>query len=344
MDTMNIDFSVLMDDFERVVAMERLGYGPDDPTVRSICRRYCIAQEDILDKTVEISGAVLDKVTNSGVKLSAKLVEKMFEWFNGKRQDVMRKLSEQFSVAKGLQNDIVKLEPKVRLKNTFTEREIDTGKWLYNLCVDGEYDLHQCIEYADKDKVLNEITKSYTVHAAALFRDPKRKVIEGNEIHLTKINRSTASAIKRAAPVLGLGAINPGRGVEAFPLPGNVIITLDSTFRGIEVVDFAVIRSGDLPEKIKTVSKHDMESALKAAYSLTEQLIERNTSRKVFSYGGVYDALEDLKKEIESGHMEDSEIKAAKIRLSNAINIEDAITTSMVRVCQGLVEITKRSL
>lgn len=343
MNSLDIEYQVLLDDLGRAIDLEERFGRVDNITARHISARYMVANESLVDKVMYKASDLSEAAIENGVNLSAKLIQRSFDWFEARRQDIMKDMKARLSVARFEQEKILKLQEKLKLADPKV-RQINSGKWVNKLCVDEEYDLEACIEYANKTKRLDEITKGYTVMTANTFRSPRRTAIHGNEIGLVKISKDSGRAIKRAAPMLGLGSIKPGRGVEAYPLPGNVIITIDSTLKGVEAINFAIVRDGDVPEYIDTVDKSKAEEILKAAYHLTEELIERDVGRKVFSYDGIYKQLDELKKTIEAGDMDKHELKAAKRRLANAIAVEDAITTSMVRVCQGLSEIVAKSL
>lgn len=344
MNDLDIEYQVLLSDVKRVIEIEEKQGRADPITARHISARWVVANESLIDKVVYKAADLSEAAVDHGVNLSAKLISRSFDWFEARRVAIMKDMKDRLSIARHLQTRILKLQDRVKLAKMEKSRPIEAGKWLNKLCIDEEYDLDGCIHYADKTKQLDNITKGYTVLTANAFRSPRRTSITGNEIGLVKLSRSSGRAIKRAAPMIGLGAIKPGRGVEAFPLPGNVIIAVDTTVKGVEAINFAKIDDSELPETITSLSKSQAEEALQAAYHLTEELIERDVSRRVFSYSGIYKALDDLKNTIESGDMDKHELIAAKKRLANAIAIEDAITTSMVRVCQGLVEIVSKSV
>lgn len=71
-------------------------------------------------------------------------------------------------------------------------------------------------------------------------------------------------------------------------------------------------------------------------------LRQRGTKRRSVGYTGIYDEIQRMKKELKS--LDGRELRDATVRYKNALRLEDAFTTSLVRVAEGLLEWCRLSL
>lgn len=336
MDALYTDYEILMDDYERVVALESLGCSPNHPAIQSVMKRWVIDEPLVGHEST--ASTVIDASAKKASKISSQMLERMHGWLSKKEGTIRKKIEEITSKASSLQNNLEKLEPRIRLSETLPTENIETGSWTSKVCVEDKVDVEACIKFADKPDVLDDAVKSYTVFTSAYGRPKTRK---GESLELRKLGKSSSSAMRRASGIIGLSPINTA--AEAWPLPGNVIVVLRGSGINSEVVDFAVARDGDYGDTIEPMDKDTAERAIKAAWKLTEHLKTRNVKRGVFSYTGIYEKIEELK-QAKQDEVDKKAITAATKRLRNALAVEDALTTAMVRVCEGLTEYAKRSL
>ena len=343
MDALDKDFEILLDDYERVVALESIGASIRHPTMQTVARRW-VAHEyynSSSETNTGVRGAV-DTIVGGAVngvgKLSNILLDRMNAWLSAKEQNIRNKIKDVTSKATGLQKNIMVLEPKLRLLTTIANKQIETGSWTSKLCVEDKVDIEACISFSEKSTVLDDMAKSYTVFTSVLGRPKTRK---GEEMNLRKLGRSTGWAINRSKGILGYVSLN--QGLEAWPLPGNVIITLRGSGVGGQTLDFAVARDGSYGEHIESIDLDTANRAIKAAWRLTEILKTRNVKRGVFSYTGIYEKIEELKASTNT-EVDKAALRAATKRIKNSLAVEDAITTAMVRVCEGLTKITRLSI
>lgn len=336
MDALYSDYEILMDDYERVLALESLGHGPNHPAIQSVMKRWVIDEPMVGHESV--AGTVIDASAKKVSKISAAMLERMHGWLTKKESTIRKKIDEITSKASSLQRDLEKLEPRIRLATNLGTDPIETGSWTSKVCVEDKVDIEACIKFADKPDVLDEVVKSYTVFTSAYGRPRTRK---GESLELRKLGKSSSNALRRASGLIGISPINTA--AEAWPLPGNVMIVLRGSGVSSEVVDFAVARDGDYGDTIDPMDKATAERAIKAAWALTEHLKTRNVKRGVFSYTGIYEKIEELKA-AKQDEVDKKAITSATKRLRNALAVEDALTTAMVRVCEGLTEYAKRSL
>lgn len=339
MDALYSDYEILMDDYHKVLALESRGHGAEHPAIQQVMKRWVIDVPVVGHESVgDVAGKAVDATAKTAGKISAAMLDRMHGWLSKKEVAIRKKIDDVTSKATSLQNSLTKLEPRLRLATTLPTDPIETGSWTSKVCVEDKIDVGACIKFADKPDVLDEAVKSYTVFTSAIAQPRTRK---GGSLDLRKLGKSSGSALKRAAGLIGVSPINTA--AEAWPLPGNVIVVLRGKGVGSEVVDFAVARSGDYGDTIEPLDKDTAERALKAAWALTEHLKIRNVKRGVFSYTGIYEKIEELKK-VSEEEVDKKAITAATKRLRNALAVEDALTTAMVRVCEGLTDYVKKSL
>ena len=336
MDALYSDYEVLIDDYEKVIALESLGYGPEHPAINQVMKRWVIDCPSVGHES--IVGATIDASARSASKISNAMLDRMHGWLATKERSIRKKIETMTSKATSLQTSLEKLEPRMRLAENLPTHPIDTGSWTSKVCVDDKVDVEACIKFADKPDVLDEVVKSYTVYTSAYGRPRTRK---GESLELTKLGKSSSTALRRASGLIGISPINTA--AEAWTLPGNVIVVKRGKGINSEIVDFAVARSGDYGDTIDPLDKDTADRALKAAWKLTEHLKTRNVKRGVFSYTGIYEKIEELKT-AKAEEIDKKAITAATKRLRNALAVEDALTTAMVRVCEGLTDYVKKSL
>lgn len=87
---------------------------------------------------------------------------------------------------------------------------------------------------------------------------------------------------------------------------------------------------------------HQCGKAIEAVEALIKSIAARGTKNRVVGYTGIYEEVEAMKSELKN--LEGDELKEATLRYRNAMAMEDAFTTALVRVAEGLMEWTKQSL
>lgn len=126
--------------------------------------------------------------------------------------------------------------------------------------------------------------------------------------------------------------------MEAFPVPGNIVVVEHHSGK----VSWAIARDGEYGETIKSLDMHQCGKAIEAVEALIKSIAARGTKNRVVGYTGIYEEVEAMKSELKN--LEGDELKEATLRYRNAMAMEDAFTTALVRVAEGLMEWTKQSL
>lgn len=317
MEQLEVDYNQLMEDHEVAVGLESIGC-TKSPAITSISNRWGIGHESSL-----VEG----------------LLTRMTDWAKAREEHIRKKIKESASIGQRLRNEVQKSQAMLVLPDELGTNKVTTGPWTTKVCVEDEVDIKACIAFASKTDALEDMVSSYTVFLSALNGASRR---EDSAKELKPLGKSTSRAVRRASGLMGITSVSSG--VEAWPLPGNVIVVLRGSVSGHEKLDFAVARTGNFKDTIKPLTKAEAENALKAAYELTGHLISRDVKRSKFSYTGIYDKVEEIKKMAADEEIDEKTEVMLTRRIKNAIAVEDAITTAMVRVCEGLVAYVNASL
>lgn len=269
-------------------------------------------------------------------KLSAALSNKFKEWVEHYGPIFKDKLKEMTNKATTMDNRHEKLLQKLHNAEIHPQ-DIRTFTWLSEVCYEDKPDLSKCVELANHANAIADIVKEYTVKVNQM-----RAIIERSKQNedgsLEKIGYPSNAAIHRASGILGRFT---EKDVKARPIAGNVIIVTRG-FGAKEIVEFAIAREASWSGKVETLSKSDCQKALDAVGKIVKSLRDRSVRRGVFSYTGVYDEMDKLRENM--ANLEGSELRAATQRFKNAIQIEDAFTTALVRVGDGLMNWVQASI
>lgn len=369
MSTLDLDFEVLTDDWERLVALESIGVGVDNPAIQAICRRWCITDEELLVahesremmeraqatadgaaegslanvyvrkamKTVGKAG-VQAAVTAGGVatRATGKVSKNLLARFNAFAADLAKEQIEYMkhatSKATHLEKEMQHLAINLKEHKTLDIHPVETGRWTSKVCIEDKVDVHGCIEFVNRGDSLEGAVQEYVVKTRGLLSS--KKVMDTGE--LNKLGHSTNWAIKRGAGIIGI--VNPFKKIVARPMAGNVIIV--EHHNGL--VQYGVANDGDYKETIPSLSHRDCEAALKAVEEAVVLLRARGVKRKAVGYTGISDEVEHMRRELK--HVEGKDLVMLTKAYKSAMALEDSFTTALVRVAEGLLEYVKRSL
>lgn len=330
--SLDLDYQTLHEDCEHLTRCASAGIGIEDPAVAVVLSRWGIEVERPAREGV---GEAVENGVRSTAHLTAaaagKLVTRFKDWAKEFVGEYASKVAEYASKGAELERRALKIKQRYDLTKELPEHdEVETGGWVSKVCVEDKVNVHACIDLADRVGPLDAMAKKYTVLV--------RSVAKGQRVRddsLRPLGRSTNWAVKRAAGILGI--VNPFGKVEAYSLPGNVVIVEHG-----DKVDFAVARDGDYGHTVPRMEHSQIGDALKAAFTLTTEIKKRGVERQGFSYGAINDEIAKLFQDLEG--LEGKDLKDATQRLRNAIKIENGICTSFVRTAEGLLEYCAHSL
>lgn len=338
------DFTTLSEDFETVLALESLGVSPNNITMCAIATRW-VAHEYFGEGGVELGKRVTKDAAKLALrgakagtkKLSSHLANTFMEWAKARHGQISQKLADATSKGETIRKQSQKLQAKVLGMGHLDNHNIKSGSWTAKVCQEDEIDIAACLRLADDHASLDSIVEAYTVFTKSILKGPAKR--EGDE--LQKLGHSTAAAVKRASGILGvLGT----KAVDAYPLPGNVIVVVRNPGIDSERVQFAVARDGSYGDTVPTLKLEDCKKALQAAEKLGKALYDRGTKRGAFSYKGIYDNIQSLEGQLDRDDLSNRQVHQITQRYKNAIEVEDAITTAMARVAEGLIAYVKYSI
>lgn len=373
MSTLDLDLEVLTDDYDRLVALEGLGVKPDFPAVCAIRQRWCLTDdgEDMLvaresreameraqfmtdtdpragihraagritAKAVKgagkLVGAGLGATAKGAGKLSKKLALRFYDFAEALAKEQADRLKEITSKAAFMERKLNKLKTRMSLLDdhkTLAAVDVHTSSWTSKVCFEDRPDFEACVKFSKQTNAYEGVVQKYTVYTRTALK--KSKAFEGPG--LKQISKSTNWAVKRAAGLLGI--IDPFKKVEAFPVPGNIVVVEHHSGK----VSWAIARDGEYGETIKSLDMHQCGKAIEAVEALIKSIAARGTKNRVVGYTGIYEEVEAMKSELKN--LEGDELKEATLRYRNAMAMEDAFTTALVRVAEGLMEWTKQSL
>ncbi|ANZ50538.1 hypothetical protein STRATTON_113 [Erwinia phage vB_EamM_Stratton] len=369
MSTLELDFAVLTDDWERLVALESIGVGLDNPAVQAICRRWCITDEELLvaresremmeraqvvsdtaanprliEKVIiggaHQAGRLAEKGIRKGAKAGARGVAKvsknLLSRFNAFAEDLAKEQIEYMkhavSKATKLEKGMQHLALDLKEHKSLDIHPIETGRWTSKVCIEDKVDVHGCISFISRGSSLEGAVQEYVVKTRGILES--KKVTETGS--LDKFGRSTNWAIKRSAGIMGI--VNPFKKVSARPLAGNVVLVEHHN----GAIQYAVANDGDYADHIPSLSHADCEAALKAVHQIVGLLRERGVKRKAVGYTGISEEVNHMRRELKGA--EGKDMIALTKAYKSAMALEDSFTTALVRVGEGLLEYVKRSL
>ncbi|QVW55973.1 hypothetical protein pEaSNUABM10_00110 [Erwinia phage pEa_SNUABM_10] len=268
--------------------------------------------------------------------LSTKLLDKFKEWAEHYGPIFKEKMADMTSKSTMMEKRRQKLESKLHTAEIHPQ-DVRVLTWASCVCFEDKPNLDKCIELSNHSEAMAAAVKEYTVKVdqTKLIVDRRKKNDDGT---LDKIGYPSNAAIHRASGLLGRFTEND---VKARPLAGNVIIVTRG-FGAKEKVEFAVAREAQIGGKFETLSKAECEKALDAVKRIAQALEDRSVKRGVFSYTGIYENMEKLRE-----HMKDldgNELRAVTLQFKNAMAVEDAFTTALVRVGDGLLNWVQASI
>ena len=330
--SLDLDYQTLHEDCDHLNRCAAAGIGVDNPAVAAVLARWGVEVERPARESV---GEAVENGVRAGAHLTAaaagKLVLRFRDWSGEFVKDYADKVKEYASKGAVLERQTLKIKRRYDLTKELPEHnEVDAGAWTSKVCVEDKVNVNACIELADRIGTLDDMSKKYTVLV--------RSIAKGQRVRddsLRPLGRSTNWAVKRSAGLLGI--VNPFGKVEAYSLPGNVVVVEHG-----DKVDFAVARDGDYGHTVPRLEHSQIGDALKAAFTLTTEIKKRGVERHAFSYGAINDEISGLLKEIDE--LEGDDLKDATQRLRNAVKVEHAICTSFVRTAEGLLEYCSLSL
>ena len=330
--SLDLDFQTLNEDADHLATCAARGIAVDTPGVSVVVARWGL---DTPMVGREGFGDAVNGMVRSGVygtaDASKRILLRFRDWSAAYGKEYADKLKELTNKAAFLERRAEGLKRRRDLTKTLTgESEVDTGRWTSKVCLEDRVNVRACCELSDNMGKLEDMVKKYTVLV--------RSVARGQQVRddaLRPLGRSTNWAIKRSAGILGI--VNPFGKVEAYPLPGNVVVVEHG-----KKVDFAVARDGNYGHTVPKLSLDEIDDALSAAFTFARELKQRGVKRGVFSYSGINDELEAMQRELDD--LEGDELKEATLRFRNAVKIEDAICTAFVRCAEGLLDYCAASL
>lgn len=332
------DIEILMDDYERVCALESIGVSVYNPAIHQIRKRWGIELNSVGReyRMEDRSNPKFDRTHHDKlVAVSKKLLGRMVHWMDARLDDIKGKINEVTGKNARLSEELDKIHKVIAmLPDELPEEKLPIEKWMSKISVEDKVDFKACIEWAKNPTVLDDAIKSYTVYTTLTDDASKR---ENGKFDFSKLGKSSSWAAKRASGILGFSPFNSGS--EAWSLPGNVILVSRKNS-----ASFAVARDLEKEDgEIERLSKEQIKEALSAVNDILAHLRERQTKRGVFSYTGIYEKIEEMKKTKEDEVDRKAMIRATK-RIKNALAVEDAITTSLVRVAEGLMKYIRASI
>ena len=364
MSTLDSDLEVLCDDYDRLVPLEsvvaiRKRWALDDVHVAlesaaMMERALFVADTEpyagvgkavarATGRAVKGVGRVAGKAAVAGAKASGKFAGKhskqlalrFIDFAEAAGKEVINELKEATSKASSLERKLQKLEARLSLlgiKDTLEPVDCDTGSWTTKVCLEDKPNVKACIEFSKNLSAMDAMVNEYTVKTRTLIGKSKKVTESG----LEKVGRSTNWAIKRSAGLFGI--IDPFKTVKAYPWPGNVVVVEHNNGK----IEWAIARDGDFGHTIKSLNLHEIGSALDAVRNIIRALRQRGAKRRSVGYTGIYDEIQRMRKELKS--LDGRELRDATVRYKNALRLEDAFTTSLVRVAEGLLEWCRLSL
>lgn len=346
MDQLDVDFHVLTEDFEKVLALESLGTHPNDPAFRAVRKRWVIGEAPG-EHLIKGAGAVAGRATKDGLSVlngaagvvSKKMLWTFKDWIKERHGQASTHLAANLDKSNRLKKKARKLQEKVHELDSLPTHQIPTGAWTSKICVEDNVDIEACINFSSKEgKTLESVSDSYIVFTKAGTKTPKK--LDEASGKLKTLGRSTGWAVKRAAGLLG--SIK-GTDVKAFAIPGNVVAVVRHYDTKNEVVDYAIARDGSYGPAIPSLSLEQCKDALSSVIDIAASLHDRGTVRKGLGYGGIEEAA-NPKGSYFGSDMSTKEIYNITRAIKNANTIENALVAAQVRVAEGLLVMVEQSI
>lgn len=317
------DFETLWENYDTVVALESIGVGIDNPAIQSIAKRWglhdvvLVAGESARNKTPEKTSSLLSQVFND-----------FAGYFGTRYVEFLKKMNNQADLLEKHADD---MEARLKKISALHSHEVPSGSWTSKVCFEDLPNFKECIKLANSADGLEAVVKQYTVLTRQIVFSPviDRRKMENGE--LTKIGYSSNAAIHRASGYLGrFGEAD----VQARPLAGNVIVvTHGEGDKG--KVQFAVAHGGDYKKQIPSLEVNECNKALTAVRTIAKTLRNRGAKNGVFGYSGIYEEIEKMKAGLKNH--KGAELRVATLRYKNALELENAFTTALDRVGDGLI-------
>lgn len=282
--------------------------------------------------------ARLTQVAGKGAgKVSLALGHKFKEWASHYGSILKEKLAEMTNKATTMENRRLKLVKKLDGANAISDKPFRAALWASQVCFEDKPDFNACIKLANSFAALDAVVKEYTVSVFQTdgFIIGRYKEEEGV---FKKIGYPSNAAIHRASGLLGRFT---EADVQARPLAGNVIVVNYGRQPRIKV-DFGVAREAKIGGTMEPLNKAQCEKALAAVEKIAKTLKDRGVKRGAFSYSGIYEEMEKMKAGLDS--LEGDELRTATLLYKNSFKLEDAFTTALARVGDGLLSWVQSSL
>ncbi|QVW55104.1 hypothetical protein pEaSNUABM29_00060 [Erwinia phage pEa_SNUABM_29] len=324
--SLELDYITLEEDMDRLVALESMGAPITNPAIQAIRKRWCL--------DVGVAHEARDKSRTTSSLLS-QMYNDLAGYFGTRYGEALKKLSDETAQ---LEKHCDQMESWLAKQATLDAKEAKSGSWTSKVCFEDVPDLPQCLKLANSADAIDAVVKQYTVVTRQIVTSPvvDRRKMENGE--LKKISYSSNAAIHRASGILGRFGEDD---VEARPLAGNVIVVTRGEGDKAKV-EFAVAHGGDYKSEIVSLNKAQCTQALKAVRTIIKSLEKRAAKNGALGYSGIYTELEKMKGEMKK--MGGDELRVATRRFKNAVQLEDAFTTALARVADGLINWVGASL
>lgn len=317
--SLDLDYITLEEDLDTVLALESRGVGLNNPAIQSIRKRWCV------DAQVARESRERTQTTSSTLY---QMYHEVVGLFSNRYHDAVRVMTKN---AEKIDEHVVKMEGWMKRTSHFTAKEVPSAGWCARVCYEDVPDLKECIKLANSANGLEAAVKQYTIVTSQMVLDPgkiKRKVEDGE---LKVIGYSTAAAVHRASGILGRFGEED---VQARPMAGNVYVVTYGEGEKAKL-DFGVGNGGNYRDTVAALTESECRQALAAAKKIAKALRDRGAKNGIFGYSGIYEEVEKMKAQLKDMHGD--ELRVATRRYKNALKLEDAFTTALDRVADGLI-------
>ncbi|EGN9442772.1 hypothetical protein IS230_004729 [Salmonella enterica] len=237
-----------------------------------------------------------------------------------------------------LKKDADRLEDRLKEVKNFSAKTVPAGTWCARVCFEDVPDLKECLKLVDSVNGFEAAAKKFLVvtNPSALGpKDVHRKVEDGI---VKELSYSSSAAIHRA---MGIIPNLLGTDVTAYPLAGNVYIVTQGEL-GKSKTTFGIGNGGKYKNTIAALTERECQQALKAVRKIADLMESRNAKNGLFGYSGVYQEAEKIKDKLYK--VDRDEIAEVKRSYKNVIKLEDAVTTALDRVGEGLLDWVKATI
>lgn len=237
-----------------------------------------------------------------------------------------------------LKKDADRLEDCLKEVKNFSAKTVPAGTWCARVCFEDVPDLKECLKLVDSVNGFEAAAKKFLVvtNPSALGpKDVHRKVEDGI---VKELSYSSSAAIHRA---MGIIPNLLGTDVTAYPLAGNVYIVTQGEL-GKSKTTFGIGNGGKYKNTIAALTERECQQALKAVRKIADLMESRNAKNGLLGYSGVYQEAEKIKDKLYK--VDRDEIAEVKRSYKNVIKLEDAVTTALDRVGEGLLDWVKATI